>query len=123
MPDSHASKELLNCFEYIKRYHTDMLDSIAVMLELFWLKRHSASFIESLILLTNKRKPIYESFSQALQEAFGAELYTPLNPNANLLKILKVVHTQTITNSVIEEFLHIITQKRQPISFFPTLHH
>ncbi len=118
MPDSHASKELLNCFEYIKRYHTDMLDSIAVMLEFFWLKRYSAPFIESLIILANKRKPIYESFSQALQEAFGAELYTPLNPNANLLKILKVIHAQTITNSVIEEFLHIITQKKTTHKLF-----
>lgn len=112
MPDSHASKELLNCFEYIKRYHTDMLDSIAIMLELFWLKRHSTPLIESLIILANKRKPIYDTFSQSLQEAFGSELYTPLNPNANLLKILKVIHTQTITNRTIEEFLHIITQKK-----------
>ena len=118
MPDSHASKELLNCFEYIKRYHTDMLDSIAVMLELFWLKHHATALIESLITLGNKRKPIYDSFSKALQEAFGTELYTPLNPNANLLKILKVIHSQTITNSVIEEFLHIITQKKTTHKLF-----
>ena len=118
MPDSHASKELLNCFEYIKRYHTDMLDSIAIMLELFWLKHHATALIESLITLGNKRKPIYDSFSKALQEAFGTELYTPLNPNANLLKILKVIHAQTITNSVIEEFLHIITQKKTTHKLF-----
>ena len=118
MPYSYASKELLGCFEYIKRYHTDMLDSIAVMLELFWLKHHATALIESLITLGNKRKPIYDSFSKALQEAFGTELYTPLNPNANLLKILKVIHSQTITNSVIEEFLHIITQKKTTHKLF-----
>ncbi|STP10247.1 type I restriction enzyme modification subunit [Helicobacter cinaedi] len=118
MAYSYASKELLGCFEYIKRYHTDMLDSIAIMLELFWLKHHATALIESLITLGNKRKPIYESFSKALQEAFGTELYTPLNPNANLLKILKVIHSQTIANSTIEEFLHIITQKKTTHKLF-----
>ena len=118
MAYSYASKELLGCFEYIKRYHTDMLDSIAIMLELFWLKHHATALIESLITLGNKRKPIYDSFSKALQEAFGTELYTPLNPNANLLKILKVIHSQTIANSTIEEFLHIITQKKTTHKLF-----
>lgn len=111
-------KELLNCFDYIKRYHTDMLDSIAIMLEMIWLKRHSPELVESLIILANKRKPIYDTYAQTLQEAFGDELYTPLNPHANLLKILKVIHTHTLTNHVIEEFLHIITQKKTTHKLF-----
>ncbi|TLD96299.1 restriction endonuclease [Helicobacter jaachi] len=105
-------KELLNCFEYIKRYHTDMLDSIAIMLEMFWLKRHSPAFIESLIHLAAKRKFIHDECAAALKDAFGEELYTPLNPSSNLLKILKVIMANDASNHTIEEFLHIITQKK-----------
>lgn len=105
-------KELLKCFEYIKRYHTDMLDSIAIMLELFWLKRHHMDFLHDLISQAKKRKNIYDEFDIELQRAFGRELYTQLNPSANLPKILKAILHNQSTNRIIEEFLHTITQKK-----------
>ncbi len=111
-------KELLNCFEYIKRYHTDMLDSIAIMLEMFWLKRHSPAFIESLITLATKRKSIYEECANTLKYALGEELYIPINPHSNLLKILKVISANDASNRTIEEFLHIITQKKTTHKLF-----
>ncbi|WP_295697762.1 N-6 DNA methylase [uncultured Helicobacter sp.] len=111
-------KELLNCFEYIKRYHIDMFDSIAIMLEMFYLKRHCPDFIESLIALAVKRKPIYEEYANALKSALGEELYTPLNPHCNLLKILKVILGNDVSNRTIEEFLHIITQKKTTHKLF-----
>ncbi|MCX2717713.1 N-6 DNA methylase [Helicobacter sp. MIT 21-1697] len=115
---SQAIKELLNCFEYIKRYHTDILDSIAIILEMFWLKRHSPAFIQSLIALAAKRKPIYEEYTGALKDALGEELYTPLNPHCNVLKILKVIMANDTSNHTIEEFLHIITQKKTTHKLF-----
>lgn len=115
---SQAIKELLNCFEYIKRYHTDILDSIAIMLEMFWLKRHSPAFIQSLIALAAKRKPIYEECTNALKDALGEELYIPLNPHSNVLKILKVIMANDTSNHTIEEFLHIITQKKTTHKLF-----
>lgn len=111
-------KELLNCFEYIKRYHTDMLDCIAIMLEMFYLKRHLPDFIESLIALALKRKPIYSECENALKNALGEELYIPLNPHSNVLKILKVFLANDASNRTIEEFLHIITQKKTTHKLF-----
>lgn len=116
--DTQSMKALLNCFEYIKRYHTDMLDSIAIILEMFWLKRHSPMLIESLIMLASKRKPIYESCINAIKKGLGEELYTPLNPHANLLKILKVISAHDASNHAIEEFLHIVTQKKTTHKLF-----
>lgn len=116
--EKQSIKELLNCFEYIKCYHTDMLDCIGIMLEMFWLKRHSPAFIESLIALAAKRKPIYEECANALKDALGEELYIPLNPHSNLLKILKVIAANDASNRTIEEFLHIITQKKTTHKLF-----
>lgn len=111
-------KELLNCFEYIKCYHTDMLECIGIILEMFWLKRHFPEFIETLITLAAKRKPIYEECTSTLKNALGEELYIPLNPHSNLLKILKVIIANDASNYTIEEFLHIITQKKTTHKLF-----
>lgn len=115
---TQGMKELLNCFEYIKCYHADMLDSIAIMLEMFWLKRHSPAFIESLITLATKRKPIYDECADTLKNGLGEDLYIPPNPHSNLLKILKVIFANDASNRTIEEFLHIITQKKTTHKLF-----
>ena len=108
---TQGMKELLNCFEYIKCYHADMLDSIAIMLEMFWLKRHSPAFIESLITLATKRKPIYDECADTLKNGLGEDLYIPPNPHSNLLKILKVIFANDASNRTIEEFTYHYTKK------------
>lgn len=110
-------KELLNCFDYIKRYHTDMLDSIAILLECVWVKRRQAKELDFLILQGNKRKSIYEAFSQLLEHNLG-QLYTPINPKCNVLKILKVIHNHSLNDRELEELLHIITQKKTAHKLF-----
>lgn len=110
-------KELLNCFDYIKRYHSDMLDSIAIMLEIVWLKRYSSKFVEKLIVQASKRKPIYDECALALAQGLG-DLYIPPNPSSNLPKILKVVMSSDTSNRCLEEFLHIITQKKTTHKLF-----
>lgn len=111
-------KELLNCFDYIKHYQMDMLDSIAIMLGIICLKRHSQTLIEALIAKGNKRKPIYEEFADICRTILGERLYTPLNPHCNLLKILKVAYNVDTSNQTCEEFLHIITQKKTTHKLF-----
>lgn len=115
---NQSIKELLKCFDYIRQYHADMLDSIAIILEIIWLKHQSKSFMESLISKASKRKPIYDEFSSFLQSKLGDKLYIPLNPKSNLLKILKVIIVHNTSHHILEEFLHIITQRRTTHKLF-----
>lgn len=116
-------KELLNCFEYIKCYHTDMLECIGIILEMFWLKRHFPEFIETLITLAAKRKPIYEECTSTLKNALGEELYIPLNPHSNLLKILKVIIAMMLQTTLLRNFCISSRKKRLRTNFFHTPHH
>ncbi|MGX2984406.1 N-6 DNA methylase [Helicobacter sp. 23-1048] len=108
-------EKLLQCFEYIKRYHIDMLDSISIMLELFIIKNSYNDVLENLIDLGNKRKQI--SLDSVLSEIFGKD-FTRINPSLNALKILKTIKNTDTTLSSIEEFLHIITQKKTANKLF-----
>lgn len=108
-------EKLLQCFEYIKRYHIDMLDSISIMLELFIIKNSYNDVLENLIDLGNKRKQI--SLDSMFSEIFGKD-FTHINPSLNALKILKTIKNADTTLSSIEEFLHIITQKKTANKLF-----
>ena len=108
-------EKLLQCFEYIKRYHIDMLDSISIMLELFIIKNSYNDVLENLIDLGNKRKQI--SLDSVFSEIFGKD-FTHINPSLNALKILKTIKNADTTLSSIEEFLHIITQKKTANKLF-----
>lgn len=105
-------KKLLDCFDYLKRYHSDILDVLSIMLELFVFKRENPEGIADLIIKAHKRKPIKDDFESSLKELIGDELYVPINNNANVLKVLKVLSTSSIEIKDIEQFLHIISQKR-----------
>lgn len=105
-------EKLLQCFEYIKRYHVDMLDSISIMLELFIIKNAYPDTLREFIALGSKRKPIAQSLNHKLEEIVGKELFIAINPNINFLKILRLIKDTDTTLSNIEEFLHIITQKK-----------
>ena len=44
-------QNLLKCFEYLKSYHIDMLDAIAVMMELFFLQSKQPERLEQILKL------------------------------------------------------------------------
>lgn len=105
-------KKLLDCFDYIKQYHSDILDVVNIMLELFVFHKERYESISKLIIKAHKRKPIKDEFELALHEQIGNELYIPISKTLNTLKVLKVLYSSRIEISNVEQFLHIISQKR-----------
>ncbi|PAF50466.1 N-6 DNA methylase [Helicobacter sp. 13S00477-4] len=106
-------KKLLDCFEYLKRYHIDVLDTISIMLELFILKSQKPKFIESLIQKKDTKKNIiYEELQSTIKNLLKPSVYVKINPNINIIKILKIIYQTSLDNQIIEQFLHTITQKK-----------
>ena len=105
-------KKLLDCFDYLKRYHSDILDVVTIMLELFVFKKEKAECISQMIIKAHKRKPIKEEFQHAISNLIGNALYVPISNSVNILKVLKVLYSSSIELNDIEQFLHIISQKR-----------
>ncbi|MDO7252330.1 N-6 DNA methylase [Helicobacter cappadocius] len=105
-------KKLVDFFEYLKRYHIDVLDTISIMLELFILKIQNPRAIQSLISKETKKEDIYQEFCNLIQTFIKPSFYVKINPNTNILKILKTIHQIPLNNEIIEQFLHTITQKK-----------
>ena len=105
-------KKLLDCFDYLKRYHSDLLDVVSIMLELFIFKRENARMLEDMIAKSSKRTTIKEDFHAILHNLIGEELYVPISSNANIFKILKTLLQSSTELHNITQFLHIISQKR-----------
>ncbi|PAF42922.1 N-6 DNA methylase [Helicobacter sp. 11S03491-1] len=105
-------KKLLDCFEYLKRYHIDVLDTISIMLELFILKIQNPQAIKSLIQRDTKKEFIYGKLQISIQTLIKSSFYVKINPNVNILKILKTIDQISLDNKTIEQFLHTITQKK-----------
>lgn len=103
-------QNLLKCFEYLKPYHIDMLDAIGVMIELFLLKSlKRESFFE--ILPLDKARA-YDKLTSELKSIIDPALFIAPSPKINTSKILKLIAQDEFSNSDIEQFLHIITQKK-----------
>lgn len=103
-------ERLLKCFEYLKPYHIDMLDNISIMLELFVLKLLREEKLKD--LLSHPKEKIYSALCDEIKSVINQELYIAPNPKINFHKILKTIHQIELTNAIIEQFLHIITQKK-----------
>ncbi len=104
-------KKLLDCFEYLKRYHSDILEALGIMLELFILKKECPDSISSMIELSRKRKCIKDSINIKLRELVG-EHFIRISSSANIAKILKMLESSDTTLDNVESFLHIISQKK-----------
>lgn len=102
--------KLLKCFEYLKPYHNDMLDTIGIIIELCALKVFKPESVSKLLLLDKHR--IYTNLCDELKTIIEPELYIAPNSKINAQKILKMLESESITNDKIEQFLHIITQKK-----------
>ncbi|PAF46916.1 restriction endonuclease subunit M [Helicobacter sp. 12S02634-8] len=105
-------KKLLDCFEYLKRYHIDMLDSMSIILELFILKIQRPKELQSLIHQEMRKDTLYQNLKTLIQSLIKPAFYVGINPNINILKILKIIDQTPLDNQIIEQFLHTITQKK-----------
>lgn len=103
-------QNLLKCFEYLKPYHIDMLDAIAVMMELFTLQSKTPESITTILKLDKPKASAM--LLQKLREIIEPELFIEPNPKINPRKILKLLASTHISHSIIEQFLHTITQKK-----------
>lgn len=103
-------QNLLKCFEYLKPYHIDMLDAIAVMMELFTLQSKTPESITTILKLDKPKASAM--LLQKLREIIEPELFIEPNPKINPRKILKLLASTPISHSIIEQFLHTITQKK-----------
>ena len=111
-------QKMLVVFDYLKRYHSDIFDAIAILLEIITLKRYSSNHILDLLNKAEKRKPIKQDFDCIMTDLFG-DLYTAPNSNINLIKILKAINEVEITDEKIEILINTITQKKTINKLYP----
>ena len=104
-------QKMLIVFDYLKRYHSDIFDAIAILLEIITLKRYHNKHILDLLSLAKKRKPIKQDFDCIMIDLFG-DLYIAPNSNINLIKILRAINEVEITDEKIESLINTITQKK-----------
>ena len=105
-------KKLLDCFDYLKRYHSELLDLVSIMLELFIFKQEKPEILADMIAKSSKRQIIRDDFHEILQNLIGTQLYVPINNNVNIAKILKKLQSGSTKLYEIESFLNVISQKR-----------
>ena len=114
-------QQMLVVFDYLKRYHSDIFDAIAILLEIITLRRYSSYHIVDLLNKAKKRKPIIDDFNAIMRGLFG-DLYVEPNSNINLIKILKAINEVDITDEKIEFLINTITQKKLSINFIHIPH-
>lgn len=101
-------KKLLDCFDYIKRYHVDILESLHIFLEFCLLKK--LSLHAPLLQKALKRKKIYQECIEVMQKHIPS--FIPPNPNLNLTKILKTLDESILDSKNLSVFFDVITQKK-----------
>ncbi|RDU69935.1 restriction endonuclease subunit M [Helicobacter cholecystus] len=101
-------KKLLDCFDYIKRYHVDILESLYILLEFFILKKQDQ--ISPLLQRALKRKKIYEECIELMQGS--VRHFIAPNPNLNLTKILKILDQIPLNSQILGIFFDVVTQKK-----------
>ena len=103
-------QNLLKCFEYLKSYHADMLDTIGVMIELFTLQSRNKSAFDT--ILTCDKPSAYAMLVRELRALIKPALFIEPNPKINARKIARLLSSAQLSQGKIEQFLHIITQKK-----------
>lgn len=105
-------RELLQMFDYIKRYHSDIFESLALALQFFIFKLEQKEALLEFVSLHHRRKEFRPLYEYDLKDLMGEELYTRADPNLNVGKILKTIAETPLTPEIIEQFIHTITIKR-----------
>lgn len=104
-------QQMLLIFNYLKRYHSDILDTICILLGVIALRLYSPNAIIEILERAKRRKPIIDEFNNAMSKLLG-ELYVKPNNNINLIKILRSINETNPTNEQIELLINTITQKK-----------
>lgn len=104
-------QQMLLIFNYLKRYHSDILDSLCILLGFINLKIYAPEVISTLLNKAKKRKEITNDINFAMQNLLGALHITP-NQSVNLIKILRMIDSANPTNEDIEALINTITQKQ-----------
>ena len=116
--DFDTLQPLLKCFDYLKPYYIDTLDVIGVMLEMILLKIKKPKQCSSLLCgKTKTSNKLLEVLKTTLKEPKYATLLITQESKINPIKILRFIEQSHISNTqisneLIEEFLHLITQKK-----------
>lgn len=104
-------QKLLVNFNYLKRYHSDLIDALCILLGIVILRLQNKTALKNLLFLAKKRKPIASEFEHEMRALLG-DLFIPPNPKINLIKILRTMDESSPTPAQIEQLIDIITQKK-----------
>ncbi len=104
-------QQMLLMFNYLKRYHSDILDTLCIMLGFINLRIYAPQTIKDLITRVKKRKEMEFETNAALQKLLG-NLYVKPNSNLNFIKIMRSLNDMNPTSESIEILINTITQKK-----------
>lgn len=104
-------QQMLLIFNYLKRYHSDIVDTLCILLGFINLKIYAPEVIKDLLNKAKKRKEIENDINLAMENLLG-NLYIKPNNNANFIKILRMIDDVNPTNEDIEILINTITQKQ-----------
>ena len=104
-------QQMLLMFNYLKRYHSDILDTLCIMLGLINLRIYAPEIIKDLTTRIKKRKEMEIETNVALQNLLG-NLYVKPNSNLNFIKIMRSLNDMRPTSESIEMLIDTITQKK-----------
>lgn len=104
-------QQMLLIFNYLKRYHSDILDTLCILLGFINLKIYAPEVISVLLNKAKKRKEIESDINLAMETLLG-NLYIKPNNNVNFIKILRMIDEVNPTNEDIEVLINTITQKQ-----------
>lgn len=104
-------QQMLLMFNYLKRYHSDILDTLCIMLGFINLRIYAPEIIKELTSRIKKRKEMEIETNLALKNLLG-NLYVKPNSNLNYIKITRSLNDMNPTSESIEMLINTITQKK-----------
>lgn len=104
-------QQMLLMFNYLKRYHSDILDTLCIMLGFINLRIYAYEVVKDLNARIKKRREMEFETNIALQNLLG-NLYVKPNSNLNFIKIMRSLNNINPTSKSIEILINTITQKK-----------
>lgn len=104
-------QQMLLMFNYLKRYHSDILDTLCIMLGFINLRIYASEVIRDLTSRIKKRREMEFETNIALKNLLG-NLYVKPNSNLNFIKIMRSLNDIHPNSKNIELLINTITQKK-----------
>ncbi|MDE6885509.1 MAG: N-6 DNA methylase [Helicobacteraceae bacterium] len=111
-------QQMLVIFNYLKRYHSDIIDTLCILLGIISLRIYEKDKITELLNKAKKRKAIFDDFNFIMANLLG-DLYVKPNKNVNIIKILRTINEIKPTSKQIELLIDTITQKKTINKLYP----